>query len=220
MQNKTTNNQFRYITVIIVGLAIAYLPQYIHTILNTLRVTIGPEGPPSVILWNWLAVSLLVLYILFIERRRLTSILLIRPTQKDVEWAFYFWGIGMTYSWLISMILPQPPNEGIATLVELPIPLLIMVIFTTAITEEILFRGYPIERLRELTGKKGLAVLISFVVFILPHITFFGVEWLLYQGIGTILIYILYLWRKNLWACILLHFLFNVPILIPALGLA
>lgn len=218
MHDKETKNRFTYLIVIIIGLAIAYLPKYVLTILNGLEITIGPEGPASIILWNWLAVGILVVYILFIERRRLASILLIRPGEKDVEWAFYFWGIAMTYSWLISIILPQPPNEGIATLVALPIPILIMVIFTAAITEEILFRGYPIERLRELTGKKWLAVLISFIVFILPHITFFGLEWLLYQGIGTFLIYILYIWRKNLWACILLHFLVDAPILIPALG--
>jgi uncharacterized protein len=215
MHDKATRSPFTGVIVIIVGLAIAYLPQYIRTLLNGL--TIGPEGPASTILWNWLAVALLVIYIVWIERRQLASILLTRPTQKDVEWAFYFWGIAMTFSWLVSIILPPPPNQGIETLVALPIPVLILLIFTAAITEEILYRGYPIERLRELTGNKWLAVLISFVIFILPHITFFGLQWLLYQGIGTIMIYILYVWRRNLWACILLHFLVNAPILIPAL---
>ncbi len=85
MLNKVIKNQFTYVIVIIIGLAIAYLPQYIHTILNGLGVTIGLEGPPSIVLWNWLAVGILVIYILFIERRQLASILLIRPSQKDLE---------------------------------------------------------------------------------------------------------------------------------------
>jgi membrane protease YdiL (CAAX protease family) len=100
------------------------------------------------------------------------------------------------------------------------LPVIIAIILTAAVTEEILFRGYPIERLRELTGKAWIAVLASFIIFIIPHISFFGLEWLLYHGIGTVLIYVLYVWRKNLLACMLLHFLGNAPILIPALGLA
>jgi membrane protease YdiL (CAAX protease family) len=30
----------------------------------------------------------------------------------------------------------------------------------------------------------------------------------------------LYLWRRNLWTCMLMHFLGNAMILVPALGLA
>ena len=53
--------------VTLVGLLIAYLPQYIHRILGLLGMQFGPEGPPSVILWNWLSVALLTGYIIVIE---------------------------------------------------------------------------------------------------------------------------------------------------------
>ena len=51
--------------------------------------------------------------------------------------------------------------------------------------------------------------------FVAPHLTFFSLDWLLYQGIGTLAVYLLYLWRRNLPACMLLHLLSNAPILIP-----
>ena len=67
------------ILVTLIGLLVAYMPQYIHKILGLLRVQLGPEGPPSVILWNWLSVVLLTAYIIVIERKSLASILLVRP---------------------------------------------------------------------------------------------------------------------------------------------
>lgn len=51
------------------------------------------------------------------------------------------------------------------------------------------------------------------------HLTFFGPSWLLYHASGTVMIYALYLRRRNLPACMLLHFLVNLPILLPASGL-
>ena len=207
--------------VTLVGLLIAYLPQYIHRILGLLGMQFGPEGPPSVILWNWLSVALLTAYIIAIEGKNLASILLVRPKAKDLAWAFIFWVIATGWNWTMNiMVAPQAQNEGLGTIINLPIPVIIGMIFTTAITEEILYRGYPIERLGELTGNKWIGVAFSLIVFLLPHINFFGVQWLLYHGVGTILTYVLYMWRRNLWACILMHFLGNAPLLLPALGMS
>lgn len=208
------------ILVTFIGLLIAYLPQYLHKILNLLRVQLGPEGPPAVILWNWLSVVLLTTYIIVIERKSLASILLARPKIKDLAWACLFWVAATSWNWAMNIIVaPQAQNEGLGTIIRLPIPVIIGMIFTTAITEEILYRGYPIERLRELTGNAWIGVSFSLIVFLLPHISFFGVQWLLYHGFGTILTYILYMWRRNLWPCILMHFLGNAPLLLPALGM-
>lgn len=207
----------QHVLVTFGGLLIAYLPKYIHRILHFFDIQLGPPGPPSVILWNWLSVVLLIAYIFLIERRSLASILLVRPTAKDLKWAWIFWAIASCWQWGMNIVAPQTQNEGIDTIIHLPVPVLIALIFTTAITEEILYRGYPIERLWELTGSMWLAVSFSFIDFVLPHIRFFGVQWLLYHGVGTILTYVLYMWRRNLWACMLMHFLGNVPLLLPAI---
>jgi len=201
-----------------VGLAIIYLPSYIHRVMDVLDVQIGPVGPPSVILWNWLAVALLLGLVLYIERKRLSSISIKRPQGKDIEWAFWFWGIGATASWLAYTLLPPGESYGTNSLLEYSLPILAGIIITAAITEEIFFRGYMIERLGELTGTLWLAAAVSFVVFVAPHLTFFGPEWLLYHGVGTILLYVLYVWRRNLIACMVLHLLGNLPFIFVALG--
>lgn len=221
MKDVPTSTQKQYnslhLLVVFFGLLIAYFPKYINKVLNLLGLQIGPDGPPSVILWNWVAVVVLIVFITVIERRTLATILLVRPQKKDLEWACIFWGIGMTWNWAMNIVVPPPQTDGLDTIINLPIPVIIALILTTSITEEILFRGYPVERLRELTGRTWIAVSFSFILFLLPHIRFFGIHWLLYHGFGTILLYILYVWRRNLWACILMHFLSNAPLLIPAI---
>ena len=77
-------------------------------------------------------------------------------------------------------------------------------------------KTYPIERITDLTGRRWLGVAVSAAVFVAPHVVFFSPEWLLYQGgAGALATYALYLWRRNLPACMLLHLLINAPILIP-----
>jgi len=206
--------------IILLGLAIAYSPGQ----LNRLAAWLGAEwtwmrGPPSVLVWNWLVVAVLAAYIFLVERRGLASIGLVRPGWKDIQWALVFWGIGTAVSGLVHAWFPPPPSDGMETILALSIPILVLIVLTTSITEEILFRGYSIERLSELTGRLWLAVAISFGLFLLPHLTFFGPHWLLYQGVSTVLLYVLYVWRRNLWACMLMHLLGNAMILIPALGL-
>jgi beta-lactamase regulating signal transducer with metallopeptidase domain len=77
----------------LVGLAIAYSPSYIAPILRSLGLRWESQGPPSVILWNWLAVGVLVTFIFFVEKRDLTSLRLTKPNRQDLEWAIFFWGL-------------------------------------------------------------------------------------------------------------------------------
>lgn len=201
--------------VVIIGLLIAYLPMYAPTLTGRLGFEPPLPGPMGALFWNWLATLALIAYIVGVERNRLRSILLTRPSSKDIEWAFYAFGIVMAYSWVIGMIRPQTGNEGVETITSMPVIAVCALIITTALTEEILYRGYPIERLSALTGRRWIGTAVSVVLFVAPHLTFFGWEWLLYSGFGTVVAYILYFWRRNLWVCIVLHCLTNAPILIP-----
>jgi hypothetical protein len=105
-------SKIKYIFIIALGLIIVYLPSYIHRLMAWVDVRIGPSGPASVMIWNWLAVVLLLGFIIYIERRRLASILLQKPNQKDIEWAFWFWGISMSVTWLTNTLFPPETNQG------------------------------------------------------------------------------------------------------------
>ena len=202
--------------VILFGLALAYLPMYLPTVLRGLGFELPIAGSPiAVLVWNWAATAALVAYIIWVERLPLASILIKKPTVKDIEWAFYFWGAAMVYAWVLSLIRPQQGNEGVETIAALPVLAVIGLIITVSITEEILYRGYPIERIGSLTGRRWIGVIVSAAIFSLSHLPFFGVEWLLYQGVSVVLGYAFYLWRRNLVASMLLHLLTDLPILIP-----
>jgi membrane protease YdiL (CAAX protease family) len=207
--------------IALAGLAIAYSPSWLNRVVGWTGVDWDwLRGPPSVLVWNWLAVGALFAFILGVERRDARSIRLVKPNWTDIQWAVFFWGIGSGVSGAVQAWLPSPSSDGLNTVLALPIPTLVLLILTTATTEEILFRGYAIERLRELTGHAGIAACVSFALFVLPHVVFFGPYWLAYQGVNVVLLYVLYLWRRNLWTCMLMHFLGNAMILVPALGLA
>jgi uncharacterized protein len=210
----------RHWLLVVIGLAIAYSPSYVNILLRWAGITLGLQGPPSVILWNWLAVGILLIFILRVEKRGFDSIALTRPSAKDIQWAITFWGIATGASWMVAMLRPLPQSEGLGTILELSLPVLIALILTTSITEEILYRGYPIERLQQITGSVALAVSFSFILFVLPHITFFGPQWILSHGVTVVLLYVLYVWRRNLWACMIMHLLGNALVLIPATGIA
>ncbi|MGG6268349.1 CPBP family intramembrane glutamic endopeptidase [Leptolyngbya sp. AN03gr2] len=191
---------------------------YLPRLLRLANVQGLPRGPQSVILWNWLAVGVLFAFVFVVEKRDLRSLQFKRPNTKDIELSVTFWGIATAASWISTVVLPPQQNTGISTLQAIPIPILIALVLTTATTEEILYRAYPIERLQDLTIG-WFAIVSSAFIFILPHIAFFGWQWLITQGVGVVLQYVLYVWRRNIWACMLMHFLGNALILLPATGI-
>lgn len=77
-----------------IGLTIAFLPLYANRIVAVAGVDAEFfGGPPSVLLWNWLAVGLLTVFILRFERYSLASVGLLRPKPGDLNWALWFFAI-------------------------------------------------------------------------------------------------------------------------------
>nr|WP_221380141.1 CPBP family intramembrane glutamic endopeptidase [Actinoplanes polyasparticus] len=200
------------------GLVLAYLPMWLPPLARAADAGIGVTGPASSILWNALAVVLLVAYIYGVERRRLDSIRLVRPTGKDLEWALILFGCHMAWAWLVRTIRPPPDDDGTATITAMPVLAVVALVLSAAVFEEVLYRGYPIERLTELTGRTWPALAITVPLFVAPHLVFFSPSWLLYQASGTLALYVLFVWRRNLIACMLLHLAINLPILIPTVA--
>ncbi len=202
------------------GLAVAYLPSYLPWLLD--RVGARPDwGPPGVLVWNWLAVGLLGLYVWRVERLGPSSLRLVRPTQQDLEWAGWLGGATGGWHWLSSRFLPasltEPDGAGGGALIALGPLLALALVLTTSVTEEILWRGYVVERLSAWIGPPGAAAL-GLTVFALAHLPFFGAGWLVTVLPGAAALYVLLLWRRNLWACMFCHFIGNVPVFLAALA--
>ena len=157
------------------------------------------------------------------ERLSLASI----GIKSDALGRSFAWGIGLAVVSFAAALaclaiyhaLGIHYGEGQALSRSLPVTSL--AVMRAGISEEVLYRGYAIERLQSLTGSKWIAAGISLVLFAAFHFR---------QGLpGVVIAFVLgavltgfYLWKRDLISNIFAHFLVDfVPnVLLPALGAA
>jgi membrane protease YdiL (CAAX protease family) len=160
---------------------------------------------------EWVLALVLLGIVLLWEKQPLTSIGINAMSWRDVLWGVTGFVVGV-FSFVLTIPLVNAlgldaTSGGIAELAQIPIALRIVIVVTAGITEEILFRGYPIERLNNLTGRLGLSALIAYVVFVLLHIPFWGLGGTIQIGVWSVIVTVLYVKRRNLLACMLMHIL-------------
>jgi membrane protease YdiL (CAAX protease family) len=84
-------------------------------------------------------------------------------------------------------------------------PLLFCLFLTGTFVEEIFYRGYVIERLSELTGRKWVAGIVSWGSFTLVHLRFFGVGPTMEVAVIGAVFVLLYVMAKSIWPSIIVH---------------
>jgi membrane protease YdiL (CAAX protease family) len=161
----------------------------------------------------WALVAATLLYVSLVERRPLSSIGLRKPSLRDITSAIgtavvLIVLLAMVYFWVFPLFHIQEDAQ-INKLLATPGWWLAISVVRAGVSEEVLFRGYPIERLSELTGSRWAAALLPLVPFMLAHVAPWGWAHLLVAGIGGGILTGLYLWRRNLWANILAHCLID-----------
>ncbi len=160
----------------------------------------------------WCAVLLMLGYVAFVEHRRMSSVGFRRPRVLDLALAIVV-GILMVVGIVIIYRIVFPAlhlqmNTGVmGSLLATPFWYRLLLVTRAAVAEEILFRGYPIERLLELTGSRTVAGILSWAAFTYAHLAGWGWAQLIVAGYGGVLLTILYLWRRNLWANMLAHWI-------------
>lgn len=158
----------------------------------------------------WCAVLVMLGYVTVVEHRRLPSIGLRRPRVLDLALAVVVGilmvaGIIAIYS-IVFPALHLKMNTGVMnSLLATPFWYRFLLVTRAAVSEEILFRGYPIERLLELTKSRTIAAVLPWAAFTYAHLGGWGWAQLIVAGYGGVLLTILYFWRRNLWANMLAH---------------
>lgn len=172
---------------------------------------------------DWILALGVVGIVLLWERLPITFIGIKKLSKRDWLWVVISFVAG-----IVSFILTGPlvkalglggTTGGIAQLAQTPLALRIGLVITAGMIEEILFRGYPIERLSNLTGRPSLSAIMTYIVFVLLHLPFWGLGGAIQIGVWSIVITVLYVKRRNLLACMLVHILNNAYafILLPTL---
>jgi len=81
-----------------------------------------------------------------------------------------------------------------------------LMIIIVAFTEETIFRGYLILRIKSITGSSFMAVVISTIIFSIGH-GYEGLAGVIIVGIMGASFAVIYMWRKSLIAPIVMHFM-------------
>jgi membrane protease YdiL (CAAX protease family) len=159
----------------------------------------------------WSVTLLLLAVILLWERQSLSSIGIRKTTWNDVLWGFVGFLLGALVFGITTPVIKAlhltGTESGILQLGKLPILFRLAIVLTAGITEEIIFRGYVIERLNILTGRIGWGAAIGYFVFVVLHLPFWGWGGTIQIGLWSLVVTILYVKRRNLPACMLMHVL-------------
>ncbi|MFC6976863.1 type II CAAX endopeptidase family protein [Halomicroarcula sp. GCM10025709] len=162
---------------------------------------------------SWVLVGLVFVIVLYGERRRLRSIGLRFPTRGEAAvglgagFAGVVLGLITTGVAVVTLQLEQP--ETLSVLGQLSVPVQLAIVGTAVVTEEILWRGYPIERLTEVTGTVWIGAAVSGVIFLAVHVPAWGLVGAIPQTVFTLVLVAVYVWSRNVVACMLTHGVIN-----------
>jgi membrane protease YdiL (CAAX protease family) len=134
------------------------------------------------------------------------------PRSGDVLAAFGalvgFYLIGFTGNSLGSASNPK------AFLIIYALPWVVRLwMVSVLVCEEIMFRGYFIERVEKMTGRTWITAALSCILFGLAHAPGWGFGYIFVVATVGASYATLYVWRRNLPACMVVHFATDMPLL-------
>lgn len=161
----------------------------------------------------WSAVAAVLFYVTKLERRPLASIGLRRLNARAIGLGVAA-GVAVTIflGMLYLVVLPAlhlddkvASTDNARLLSATPLWWRLISSVRAGVSEEIMFRGYAMERIEEWTGSRTVAVLVSCAVFTLAHVSAWGWSHEIVVAAGGLAFSALYLWRRNLWMNIVAH---------------
>ncbi|MCW3491566.1 CPBP family intramembrane glutamic endopeptidase, partial [Dethiobacter alkaliphilus] len=167
------------------------------------------------ILAQWIVLlGLLYIWLPRVERSNLSSI-----GFNKFEWSYLGTGL-LTYIILFILMaftgyfLEIAGLQGLRSLQPVlsgySFPVLFGLFITGTFLEEVFYRGYIIERIILLTGKRWLAGVTSWLTFTLVHFNFFGLGPTLEVSVFSAVVTILYLKKRSIWPVIIVHGINNI----------
>jgi membrane protease YdiL (CAAX protease family) len=219
--------RLRYTTTFVLCFSIVVPLLLMYIIAPWLVPLVGQTAYPAIIEICFWAMALVVLAVVLCwERQPLRSIGLRRLTMKEGLLSLL---LGILLFVLVPTLgifmervvhIPTSTMGVVAALAKYPIWLRAILAARAGFVEEILYRGYPIERLNRLTGRIWPGALISLIIHAAIHIPPLGLG----HTVGVVfplsaILTGLYVWKRNLTLNITVHFLadFLVLVLLPLL---
>jgi membrane protease YdiL (CAAX protease family) len=140
----------------------------------------GLLGPlASVEIFWWVAVAVVLLYVVFVERLPLSSIGIrafgiVSGIAGVIAGVLLVVGAVVIYFRIFPLLHLKMNTGEMNKLLESPFWYRFALVTRAAVAEEVLFRGYPIERIEELSGRRWVAPAISWAAFTYAHLGSWG----------------------------------------------
>lgn len=159
----------------------------------------------------WAIGALVLLWVQRVEHLPFASIGLRGLSLKGIGWGIAA-ALAMIASFMVTYAVIFPAfglsmnQSAVASITRVPLWLQTATMLRAGVVEEIVFRGYAIERIEALTGSRWAAGLLSAGVFIAVHIGSWGYAQLIVVAFGAAILTLLYVWRRDLASNMVAHF--------------
>ena len=162
------------------------------------------------IIGEWMALSFLVfLWIPKIEKRNMASIGLGKLKRRHLGWGGLVYLLVLVASSISGFVLQSVGLPSLRSLQPLikgyGFVTLFGLFLTGTFLEELLYRGYLIERMTILAKHRWIAGVSSWLLFTLVHLKFFGLGPTIDTSVISAALVLLYLKEKSIWPCIVVH---------------
>jgi membrane protease YdiL (CAAX protease family) len=157
------------------------------------------------------AIVLFVLALVMFHERNPVSSIGLKPLTLEtfacglVLAAFFIYGFSPLASWIIRRVGLRGFDQGFAQLQGLPVWALTLAVLIGGVAEEILYRGYAIERIAGLTGNLWLAATVPLVFHALAHLPVWGLAPTVALLVPAAIFTVSYLWQRDLGVNIVAH---------------
>ncbi len=164
----------------------------------------------------WLVIGLALLaWVRWAERRPLSSIGLREPTLGTFGYGIagavaLIASFVLCYALIFPLLGLKMDTQRTGSIISNPYWLQLLIFVLAAFVEEIIYRGYIIERIEGLTGSKWLAFAVSAIAFTLVHLSSWASSQLIVVAFGAIIMGLLYLWKRDLIMVMIAHCLADV----------
>jgi tetratricopeptide (TPR) repeat protein len=157
--------------------------------------------------------AMLLGIVIFVERRPIRSVGLVPLTRLDFGLGLALFAavvvVSAGYNALLYKMFPGFNTDvaagQFARMSSIPIAFFLFEVFVNGFFEEIAARGYAIERLQAATGSIVLASVIALALDLAIHVPFWGWKYPILIFPSQTLFVLMYLWRRNISACIVAH---------------
>jgi len=192
-----------------VGLTIVFGVEFI------LRDFFLPENANNIsidlaLIGEWVALSFLVfLWVPKVEKKNMASIGLGKFKRRHLGWGVLDYILVLVASSISGFVLQSVGLSSLRSLQPLlkgyDFATLFGLFLTGTFLEEVFYRGYLIERMTILTRHRWVAAFMSWLLFTIVHLKFFGLGPTIDVSVISGALVLLYMKEKSIWPCIVVH---------------